>query len=42
VAVCALGVRSDGHAHAAVETWAKLTFESDHSTGADQPAGFIP
>src|SRR5262245_18598465 len=36
VAVCALWVRSDGHAPARVETWAKLTFESDHSTGADQ------
>src|SRR5262245_2251702 len=38
VAVCALGIRSDGHAHADVETWAKLTFESDHSRGADQGA----
>ena len=29
-------IRSDGHAHAGVETWVKLTFESDHSMGADQ------
>ena len=36
VAVCALGIRSDSHAPASVESWVKLTFESDHSTGADQ------
>ena len=41
VAVCALGIRSDGHAPAGVETWAKLTFESDHSTGADQAASML-
>jgi hypothetical protein len=28
--------RSNGHAPTDVERWAKLTFESDHSTGADQ------
>ena len=27
--------RSNGHAPTDVESWAKLTFESDHSTGAD-------
>jgi putative transposase len=31
-----LGGRSDSHAPADVESWVKLTFESDHSTGADQ------
>ena len=36
VAVCAPWIRSDGHALANVATWAKLTIESDHSTGADQ------
>jgi len=35
VAVYALGIRSAGHAHAAVESWVKLTFESDHPMGAD-------
>jgi hypothetical protein len=35
VAVSALVDRSNGHAPADVEPWAKLTFESDHSTGAD-------
>jgi len=35
---CALGIRSDGHAHAGVETWAKLTFESEHLMGADHPS----
>ena len=36
VAVCAPWIRSDGHALAGVETWAKPTFEPDHSAGADQ------
>ena len=36
VAVSALVDRSNGHAPTDVEPWAKLTFESDHSTGADQ------
>jgi hypothetical protein len=35
VAVYALGIGSAGHAHAAVESWVKLTFESDHPMGAD-------
>ena len=39
MAVCALGGRSDSHAPAGVESWVKLTIESDHSTGADQPRG---
>jgi transposase InsO family protein len=42
VAVCALGIRSDGHAHAGVENWAKLTFESGHSRGADQAEYRVP
>ena len=29
-------IRSDGHAPTDVESWGKLTFESDHPTGADQ------
>jgi hypothetical protein len=35
VAVCAPWIRSDGHAPAGVATQAKLTFEADHSMGAD-------
>src|SRR5262245_10609894 len=36
VAVCALWIHSAGHALPAVGSWVKLTFESDHQTGADQ------
>ena len=33
--------RSNGHAPTNVELWVKLTFESGHSTGADQGIGKI-
>jgi hypothetical protein len=36
MAVCAPWIRSDGHAPAGVATQVKLTFEPDHSMGADQ------
>ena len=36
MAVCAPWIRSDNHAPAGVATQAKLTFEPDHSIGADQ------
>jgi len=42
VAVSALVEGFNGHAPINVELWAKLTFESDHSTGADHLATKLP
>ena len=41
VAVCATSTRSAGHAPAGAETDAKLTFQPDHSMGADQRRGLV-